>query len=337
MDGLIIIGGYDEARIAGNLTTFPSNPECPLLVNITDISYNTDNGSTSLFANRNQVLAGCADPYYHVLELPVSMWSRFVNITGGLLNTTLATLNPGLITYPLNSRPSGNITVTLSNGYQTVIPNLEIFGLWHYWNSEGAYTVLDDSPWVASIVPDAPGSPAVIGFPFTTMNYYIVDYEHNEYHMAPANRENFANNDQAQLLKTACTPAPTTSASSSSSATTVALTAAHHSDVGAIAGGVVGGVVGLALIVGILAFFLSKRRHPEKQEEAPTKAELGGVGRVKPPPTSTTDTAETATSEPSELATPAQVHLSKWLSASQSDHVHEVEVRKNDQLPPLHL
>jgi hypothetical protein len=131
VDGLIIIRGYDEARIPGNLTTFPSNPECPLFVNITDISYNTDTGSTSIFANPNQVLTSCADPYYRVLELPESMWSKFVNVTGGLLNTTLAKQNPSLITYPRENRPSGNITVTLSNGYQTVIPNLETFGFWH--------------------------------------------------------------------------------------------------------------------------------------------------------------------------------------------------------------
>lgn len=56
-------------------------------------------------------------------------------------------------------------------------------------------------------------------------------------------------------------------------------TPSHHSssNAGAIAGGTVGGVVGLALLLGLVYFFLRRRRNKRNQSAQPS--ELGGEGK----------------------------------------------------------
>jgi hypothetical protein len=64
----------------------------------------------------------------------------------------------------------------------------------------------------------------------------------------------------------------------------VSIHGADESDTGAIAGGVVGGVVGLAAIIGLLAFFLIKRRKSKQHAFDEKTASHFGLSRNSPCP-----------------------------------------------------
>ena len=90
------------------------------------------------------------------------------------------------------------------------------------------------------------------------------------------------------LMLFAATDATGTGLSSAASSTQTPMSPSSgggKSNTGAMAGGVVGGVVGLAVLAGLIWFFLRKRRLQEQtpQNKSYEKAELEGAdGRSKP-------------------------------------------------------
>lgn len=82
VDGLLMIGGFDEARVTETLVNFPINLDsgvdsgslaeyhCLLSVNIASLSYETGDMSFSLFRDPQVPLTACLDSFYDGIELP---------------------------------------------------------------------------------------------------------------------------------------------------------------------------------------------------------------------------------------------------------------------------
>jgi hypothetical protein len=89
LDGSVVIGGYDQAKINGANYTAPlakddNDCDTKMIVTITDLVLNFANGTdASLFnGTRNTALKACVDPSYPVLmTLPLPYFKVFQNFT----------------------------------------------------------------------------------------------------------------------------------------------------------------------------------------------------------------------------------------------------------------
>jgi hypothetical protein len=304
-----VIGGYDAARVEGDLTTFNTFQDCATCVVVTNITYDSANGSSSLFSNSSETLEVILEPFARVLELPQDIFDNFARASQGTWNESLE-----LLTYPRANPPSGNLTITLQNGYSTVIPASELFSLSRLYDSEGVYSITNPDHTIAEVGNYTdPGYLPDWGIPFLTMNYLIVDYGKGNFQMAPAIRTDFGP-DGGTLIKTLCTGLATTPTRSPTATSSVqppvATTPApvvHQNHTGAIAGGTVGGVVGLALVVGLIFIILFRRKRRATTE---AMSEKGKSSRLS----ATTDTTRR---DPPELPSPQpdqHAVMSQWLS-----------------------
>ena len=85
MDGSLIIGGYDAAKVVGpNITqNFTIDQGCSsnLIVNVTDITMNLPNGSTVDILPTG--IKACIRPDYPILSFSDSVWRTFSGAAGG--------------------------------------------------------------------------------------------------------------------------------------------------------------------------------------------------------------------------------------------------------------
>ncbi|RMZ84113.1 hypothetical protein DV738_g707, partial [Chaetothyriales sp. CBS 135597] len=320
-EGLLVIGGYDRARVDGPWTVFPTYEGCPTCVTVVDITYVSEGGSTSLMANSNDYLDIGLEPFTSGLSLPQDMFESFAAATGATFDSTYQ-----LLTYPIDDPPTGNLSVTFSDGYQTTIPSQELFLRPSTYDAEGIYTVINESILISATTNDtSPGYVASWGMPILTMNYILVDHEYQEWKIAPALREP-ASSIGSPLIATICASAPSSS--------TTRPSPGPKSHVGAIVGGVVGGVLGLALILLGFGYFFwrSKRKNrAAKQATQPTAPpayapdqELNSpkpaVSEAGDPRTSVW--TNSGTTEYSELASPPH-HGSEFSQSSQQIGLHK--------------
>lgn len=88
LDGSLIIGGYDEAKLTGPNVTLPIqyDDSCPggLLITVTDITMNLKNGSdlSILGASHASALRVCVNPTPSFIGMPYDMWTGFLNNSG---------------------------------------------------------------------------------------------------------------------------------------------------------------------------------------------------------------------------------------------------------------
>ena len=334
VDGSLVIGGYDTTRVNGTLTTFDSQDDCEMCIIITSLSYQDDVATTNLFSNSSQSLQVALNPSQRVLNVPQGVWENFKTATGGYYNASY-------LSYASTAVPTGNVTVTLQNGYKTVIPAEELFYYPRNFNDEGQYDILDNTYQISTIL-NATNDGYVLdwGIPYMTMNYIIADYKRAQFQMAPAIRTDFDNIGGGYQLKASCDPvakataAPTNSATAGPVSTSAAASTHHSSNVGPIVGGVVGGILGLIFIIGGLAllFYRSRRRrnaaaggeHGQPIMTAPMAgASMPHHGGSQADRYSHW-TAMSPTEAPSELggvakSNGAHANVNQWLSSQSSD------------------
>lgn len=88
MDGSLVFGGYDGAKITGNNITLPftNNQNCVsgLVVTVTGINMNLKNGSdASLFSSSAGVsLQSCLSVNNPLMSFPEAIWTSFANVAG---------------------------------------------------------------------------------------------------------------------------------------------------------------------------------------------------------------------------------------------------------------
>ena len=232
-----------------------------MCVVITSLSYEDDTGSTNLFSNASESLQVALNSSQRVLSVPQNVWVNFKIATNGSYNASY-------LSYASNAVPTVNVTVTLQNGYKTVIPAEELFSYPRTYNDEGQYDIIDDTHQISTFANTTnTGYVLEWGIPYMTMNYVIPDYKRSQFKMAPAIRTDFANQGAGYELHDSCDPvtkataAPTRIATARPAATSAAADTQTSTNVGAIVGGVVGGILGLTLIVrGLASLFHRSRR-----------------------------------------------------------------------------
>ncbi len=262
VNGELIIGGYDSARLKGPFTNFTIganhlNFPCPLQVQLRDVRLNNVNGSHSLFADSGATVPACIDPLQNGFTFTKSMLDIFTSLTkfpdGSASSSSYGSNN---IIYPSANEPLiGNLTLTLSNGYQTVIPHHELISQERGSDAEGKYGVVNSSmisPAINNGSVDFGDQVPVLGGVFLSINYLLVDYEQSRFSLAPAVTGPM--DPQSRKIITVC-----------SKHTTPASPGKQRTNIGAIAGGVVAGVGLLALCTAILFWRRRRRTIPRHQ------------------------------------------------------------------------
>ncbi|KAK0927438.1 hypothetical protein LTR29_017642, partial [Friedmanniomyces endolithicus] len=259
VDGLMVLGGYDASRVDGNFTTFPvadgsESLPCPLQVNVTGLIF-----ARQPLLNGSEVMIACIEPYVQRFVFTPAIANSFAQITG-----QNATLYSGM-DYDAANTPPGDLTITLSTGYNTTITNSELFTLRRGSDQYGRYAITNASVVEAGISDSRNKDPAsqtlTLGGLFLTFNYLVMDYEQMEFRLAAAVASDV---DTGTTLQTVCTRTATPSAKPSP-----APSPKRPINTAAIAGGVVGGIVGLALIASAIAFFLFRSRRRRRQNQDP--------------------------------------------------------------------
>ncbi|RVX71122.1 hypothetical protein B0A52_03488 [Exophiala mesophila] len=331
VDGSVVLGGYDTTRIKGELTTFDSLEDCETCTTITDLVYSTEDGEFSLFSNDSEALQIHLQPADRVLEVPQNVWDLFQEHSGGIYDD-------GYLTYAEANPPKGNLSVTLQNGYNTVIPTEELFYYPRGYNDEGRYDVINNT-YQIGLLANRTNNGYVFswGIPYLTMNYLIADYKRGEFKMAPAIRTDFANQGGGYALKASCDPTTSTAVSTSVPSSSSTGTSSSDSPVlstGTIVGAVLGGILGLVAIVGGIGFFLWRRRRQQKpaRNNAPygTMYDPLANGGATPPAMSHQNTVSgrysqwTGTSELGDTSAKGagggpNVSVNQWLSSQDGD------------------
>ena len=258
-DGLLVVGGYDRARVNSsfNFTAFSVGKwnldrACPLQVTITNLTYS----GLSLMAAGSDGIAACIEPSTQRFVFPPTIATTFATYTGHN-----ETLYPNKMHYNVSNRPTGDLTITLSGGYQTTISNKELFAPLRGSDKNGRYAIINSSIVEAGIADTRKTDPGdvdnTLGGLFLTFNYLFVDYSKNEFKLAPAVAADAKNVSPDPTV--ICTPSSTPSVPPSPSPKPSEPPKKSSKNVGAIAGGVVGGLAGVALL-GALAFILLRRR-----------------------------------------------------------------------------
>ena len=173
VDGLLVVGGYDQSRIASDFTNFTIAPEtsakkCPLQVQIASIRYADEE-----LHHDDEPLTACVEPYYHRFILPPTITAAFANATNQ--NTTAY---PVGLRYSATPRPPGALTITLSNGYRTTVINNELFTLLRGSDERGRYAILDNTAVEAGLQDPRDANfetMLILGGLFLTFNYLLVD------------------------------------------------------------------------------------------------------------------------------------------------------------------
>ena len=90
MDGSLVLGGYDAAKVTGNNITIPFSYDqnCPshLLVTISDIKMNLKNGSNPsiIGTSADSAFKACIQPDYPVITLNMSIWRSFLGVSDAI-------------------------------------------------------------------------------------------------------------------------------------------------------------------------------------------------------------------------------------------------------------
>lgn len=261
VDGSITIGGYDRARVSGEWTNFSMETQylltpCPLQVLIKDIRLDNVEGSFSLLENYHSAVPACVDPWQNVFTLSKSMYRRFVNLTDAPPTT-----NKTQIVWPASAEPLlGNLTVTLSNGYTTVVPHHELVSQERGTNAQGAYDVVNASAISVSIsVDNDPNTELtpILGGVYLSANYLLVDYANRKFSLAPAVVGPPI--DGAQDIVTICSNPPVPPTPSNGSNKTVTI---------------VGSVLGVVVLLGVVAGIVIGKRWPWKRQKTKSQNTL---------------------------------------------------------------
>lgn len=275
-----MVGGYDAARLRENLTTFPlgnwtNQQPCPLQVSVKEVLYRAIDGNIySLLPSTFSSVTGCIEPQQQRFTFLPTMVQRFAALSG--YNSSY----PGL-TFPTDLRPPGEIQITLDNDYRTYIPNDHLFTPQRGSDQNGQYVVRNASILETGIVYNVDDADAdvqlILGGLYLTYNYLVVDYDNNQFQMAPT-----VQGDQGSKanITTVCEPTdlirdPEISRPDTPEANEI-------SRAGAIAGGTVGGVVGLAVVVALCYFLLRKRKRGGQSEDQQKRAQQSHSPRAHP-------------------------------------------------------
>ena len=166
VDGALWLGGYDTNRVDGDFTEFTVFDRCATCVEITNITYLYSGGSASLFSNASETLSVSLEPFQRALQVPEDIFRNFARASNGTAGEDPGT--QALLTYSPNST-FGNLSVTLKNGFETVIPAQELFLPPRAFDSQGQYEIVSNETYILAGLENATAAPGYLlqwGIPF---------------------------------------------------------------------------------------------------------------------------------------------------------------------------
>ncbi|KIW13513.1 hypothetical protein PV08_08701 [Exophiala spinifera] len=266
-DGLLMVGGYDNARVAGDFFTDVSTLECPVCLQIQDLSWATENGTIGLTNATTNNFQVSLNPISNSIQIPQELFKAFGIATNGTYDQQLETY-----TYAGLSPPVGNLSFTIKGGYKTSIPANELFRFHGEYNSEGELVIANDTYQQAFVYSYTNQDTSDLhytytwGLPFLTMNYLILDVEQQQFRLSEAIRQDFGK-EGGVFPRKLCSDPPVGPGGGGDGGGD-----GGGTNIGAIVGGVVGGVAGLSLLVlGVFCLWRLRRRRSSSTRGTSTR------------------------------------------------------------------
>jgi hypothetical protein len=234
VDGEVIFGGYDSARVNGSFTWFPIGKrfpglDCPLQVLLEDVVLKNINGSQSLFPDTFSKIPACIDPIQMAFTFSTALFQEWARLTGHPDTQPVDGSPPySEQTYPGSSEPLiGDLLVALSNDqgsqYISIVPHYEMYSHERGANAQGIYTIINATRAMSQVASPLTGIMGVplLGGTFLSQNYLLIDYERMQFGLAPA----IIGNMDASQRKVSC-PARVPTPDHKVSATTIVMAVA---------------------------------------------------------------------------------------------------------------
>ncbi|EUC45989.1 hypothetical protein COCMIDRAFT_94012 [Bipolaris oryzae ATCC 44560] len=267
--GLLVVGGYDESRLKSPATKFPMFSDCPTCAVLTAITYDVGSTSTTLFEDAKDTLTVHLDPFSTDIRFPQAMLEKLAAAE----KTAVWNETSRHFELPTSPAPTGTITITISDmgspagdaskpsvaSYKTVIPASELYYRPRAYNSAGVFEVNNATVFNMAVTNQTESvTVGILGFPFFTQNYLIVDPDAANYELAPAVVAAADLMGADAKVKQVCRILPGTKPSSQTAA---------------LAGAVVGSVIGTLFLIA-LAWYIRRRR---KNTTTPSETNQGPV------------------------------------------------------------
>ncbi|KAK2000739.1 hypothetical protein LX36DRAFT_571600 [Colletotrichum falcatum] len=284
LDGHLILGGYDRAKVSGkrytqSLTPGKAQCESQAVVTVTDLTMNFDNGTdASLFTSRSNAISACINPTLSVMmRMPLDpFFGTFLDYT----NNNIRNMDRSLgyhywnMRYPPNQKPyEGALTITLSSGLKVrverdnlVLPHVELDQQTGEMlvNETGKDLLIDSMQDVNR------NDMAQLGWQFLSAAYLQVNYETSEFSLWVANPTrdvdivtlDSSDNDVTDFCTSRSDNGNGTISGGGSSGGDGSSTGSTSPGLspGAISGISVGGAATVALIIGAAVLFYKRRK-----------------------------------------------------------------------------
>ncbi|KIV90889.1 hypothetical protein PV10_05493 [Exophiala mesophila] len=336
MNGSIVLGGYDRAKVIGrnltqNLDFGPSGCWTGMKLNVHDIRVNFRDGSDKTLFQTNSIMPVCLVPQRQLLlEAPSSIFSNFELVTATTSIGLSFGLHWGAQLFDRGTEFDGDITFELDSDFTIRVPN-DQYIVPFVAIDRNSSRIFNESQ--REVLVGALGDqPATLGRYFLTAAYLMVDQDAGTFTLWQANPSTNVDlavvGDQASpSCSEDSSPAQSSSSSpsSSSSSSSPTLEGGSKSTIsgGAIAGAAVGAVAAFAAIT-VLAFFQfrRKRRTPASIKRTIEPYEMQGDSFGEMPVTMASSGGGT------------MVHKGQYNKVSSSpDIVYEMDGSKRSSLP----
>jgi len=254
IDGLFVLGGYDEARVAGDFTSFDVDEETQLpYLQVKGMSWEGSDGRpVELMPNSTSYLWALPEPFTELIHVPQDTYDKFV---AAVNSTGTAMYNSTSEVTQYSNVPNGELVITLNNGMKTTIPVQDLFFHPQSYNDDGILKDKNDTYYWDALQPLSNPSGAIyLGLPFMNQKMFVADWDGGKFYMADAAKdEQTSTNIRPLCTSTTTAPPPPPSPAADSGP-----------NVAAIGGGVGGGVGGL-LVIALIAWFVLKKKKAQKQ------------------------------------------------------------------------
>lgn len=257
VDGLLVLGGYDEARVDGAFQQFEVDKDTKdLYVQITKMEFKNSTKTSDLMGGVSRIWA-YIEPYAEVVTLPKASYNSWINATMGQYSNVSSR-------YEWPSIPDGDLIITFNNGHKTTIPAEDLFRRPTAYNAEGTLTVTNTTKYYQRVSQKSDKTDMILGMPFLTQKILVTDWDKGTFSLANAIKTKMSNSERD--IKPLCLPAGEPIPASPGPTPEP-----KRSNVAAIAGGVGGGVGGL-LVIGLIAFFVLRKRKNQRKAQAEAQA-----------------------------------------------------------------
>ncbi|KAI9773932.1 MAG: hypothetical protein M1840_006158 [Geoglossum simile] len=294
LDGEIVFGGYNEARVNGSFYEFPINAgylrdPCPLQVLLKDVVVSSANGTrTSIMPDPGARVPACINPVENAFQFTRKMYGAWATLTQHPVNPPLdGSKNFSDQTFPLESeRHMSELTITLEGGYEVVIPHYELVNFERGNNAQGLYDVVNTSRVMAAVTVGDIFDFPLLGGVFLSQSYLRVDYAKKVFGLAHAVQGPI--DPLAGKIVSTCVQ-PNTSAPQPSNTTSTSKSTSkpvpNELSGGAIAGTVVGSVFG-ALLLSLLGIILWRKHRKQNflQTASPPERQQPQMRRMQQSP-----------------------------------------------------